>query len=120
MKVYVPLNKEGIEELELCFEHETKNLKVYVFSSDDYFYLEKCRYLDFLNVECDCIIDLYEDEDIPNEKLKNALNITKILIRQSNDPRFINLAKRFVEIFELAIKCGTYINIYCYGNLNND
>ena len=30
MKVYVPLNKEGIEELELCFEHETKNLKVYV------------------------------------------------------------------------------------------
>lgn len=120
MKVYVPLNKKGIEELELGYENETINLKIFTFSADDYFYLEKCKYFDFLNVECDCIIDLFEDEDISNEKLKNGLEITKILVKQSNDSRFINLANKFIEIFELAIKCGTYVNIYCYGKSNNE
>lgn len=118
MKVYIPLNLEGIKELESCVEEETKNLKIIEFSADDYFYLESMKYLDFLNAECDVLIDLYEDEDIPNDKLNNALEITKILKDNSSEERFINLANKFIDIFNLAIESNTYVNIYCYGDSN--
>lgn len=118
MKVYIPLNELGILELEKCQEEETSNLKIVTFTPDEYFYLESKKYLDFLNVECDCIIDLYEDEDIPNDKLIKALEITQILIKNSNDEKFIHLANKFVEIFNLAIQSNTYVNIYCYGDPN--
>ncbi len=116
MKVYLPLNETGILELKQCVEVETENLKIYKFSPEEYFYLESKKYFDFLNSECSCIIDLFEDEDIPNDKLNSALEITNILINQSTDEKFIELAKKFIKIFELAIKCNTYINIYCYGD----
>ena len=28
MRVYIPLNKEGIKELEACVEEETNNMKI--------------------------------------------------------------------------------------------
>ena len=115
MKVYIPLNEKGVNELNSWQETETENLKIVVFSGDDYKYLEDRKYLDFLNVECDCLIDLYENEDIPNEKLKNALEVTELLINNSDDERYIGLLNRFKNIFSLAIDCNTYVNIYCYG-----
>ncbi len=118
MKVYVPLNDKGIEELEKWSEIESENLKIFEFSGDDYFYLEEKRYIDYLNVECNVIIDLYEDEDIPNNKLNNALNITRILRDNSSEERFIKLADTFIYIFKLAITSNTYVNIYCYGYIN--
>ncbi len=116
MKVYLPLNEKGIEELEKCQETETENLKVYEFSPNDYFYLENKRYFDFLNVECDCLIDLYEETNITYDKLQNAIEITEILIKQSTDKRFIELGNEFLEIFRKAKQSNTYVNIYCYGN----
>lgn len=116
MKVYVPINDNGIKELETGEEKETRNLVIYEFAPEDYYYLEDHRYFDFLNVECGCLIDLYEEENIPNDKLKTAVDITDILIGQSTEQKFVNLAEKFVEIFELAIKSGTYVNIYCYGD----
>lgn len=118
MKVYIPLNEEGIKELEECQEEETKNLKIIEFSKDDYFYLERKKYLDFLNIECGVLIDLYEDENIPYNKLNNAIDITKILRDNSSEERFVNLANKFIDIFKLAKECNTYVNIYCYGDPN--
>ncbi len=117
MKVYVPLNEKGIEELESCQENETENLKIYVFSPEDYFYLDNQKYFDYLNVECGCLIDLYEEERISNDKLKIALDITEILIHQSTEAKFVELANKFVNIFKSAIRAKTYIIIYCYGEL---
>ncbi len=118
MRVYIPLNKEGIKELEACVEEETNNMKIIEFSAEDYFYLETKKYLDFLNVECEVLIDLYEDENIPNDKLNNAIEITRILRDNSSEERFVYLANKFIDIFKLAKKCNTYVNIYCYGDPN--
>lgn len=116
MRVYLPLNEKGKEELENGQETETENLKIFEFSSDDYFYLEDKKYLDFLNVECGCLIDLYEEDNITYDQLKNAIEITEILIKQSTEKRFTELANQFLEIFKKAKQSNTYVNIYCYGD----
>ncbi len=118
MKVYVPTNSFGIEELNNGQELETNNLKVFEFSPSDYYYLEEQKYFDFLNVECNCLIDLYEVEDIPVEKICKAIEITNILINQINEERFLKLANDFINIFDLAVKSNTYVSIYCYGDPN--
>jgi hypothetical protein len=118
MRIHIPLYEKGIYELEKWQELEANNLKIIEFSSDDYRYLENKKYFDFLNVECNCLIDLYENEDISNEKLPKGLEITRLLIDNTDDERFITLLRKFVDIFELAIKCNTYDNIYCYGDVN--
>ena len=118
MKIYIPLNEIGVNELENWQETETDNLKIFELSGDDYRYLEEKKYLDFLNVECDCLIDLYENEDITDDKLANALEITKLLIDNTDDERFIKLLNIFIRAFDLAIKCNTYANIYCYRDKN--
>lgn len=118
MKIYIPLNEKGVIECEQAiFENSTENMKVEYFTSEEYLFLETQKYLDFLNVECDCLIDLYEEENIINEKLNNALEITKIIKKNTDDEKYIALLNRFIDIFELAIECNTYVNIYCYGEL---
>lgn len=116
MKVYVPKNKKGVEEFDCLVEEETSNLKIVQFTPEDYFYLNKIKYLDSLNVECGCIIDLYEDDIIPLEKLNNAIEITEILIKYINEERFTKLANQMIECFKLAIESKTFVDVYCYGN----
>jgi hypothetical protein len=119
MTIFLPLNEEGTRDYENLQETKpTKNLNIYFISGDDYDYLEERNYTDILNVECDTIIDLFEEELIPLEKLPKALEITQILIRNTSEKRYIKLLKQFEEIFSLAIKCKTYVIINCYGNPN--
>ena len=119
MTIYLPLNEEGMKDYDNQNDPKpTKNLNIYFISGDDYDYLEERNYTDILNVECDTIIDLFEEELIPLEKLPKALEITQILIRNTTEERYIKLLKQFEEIFSLAIKCKTYVIINCYGNPN--
>lgn len=119
MTIFLPLNEKGIKEFEDDnVRDSTKNLNVYDISKDDYDYLEERRYTDILNIECDTIIDLHEEELIPLEKLPKALEITQILIRNTSEERYIELLKQFEKIFSLAIQCKTCVIINCYLGLD--
>jgi len=115
MKVYIPLNELGVNEFDNMVEESTNNLLIIKFDSTEYFYLENMKYLDFINVNCDTLIDLYEEEVIPNEKLKNALEITELLKNNSSDEKYNELLTRFIDIFKKAIDAGTFVGVYCYG-----
>lgn len=117
MTINIPLNRDGIYEFEYYLDYnDANNIKVIEFSGDDYFYLDNLQYFDSINVECDSIIDLYEQEVILYDKLYNAIEITEILIKHINEERFTKLANQMIECFKLAIRSKTFIEVDCYGN----
>ncbi len=116
MTINIPLNKKGVYEFEYYLDYkEAKNIKVVEFSREDYYYLQKFDYLDFINVNCDALIDLYEEEIILYDKLYKAVKITEILIRHINEERFTKLANILLDCYKLAIKSKTFIEVNCYG-----
>lgn len=95
----VPLNKKGIEELEYG-DMNTENVKVIELSYSEFEDMYKDGSIfDKINEECNLLIDDYESETIPNEKIENCLAIVEdkyIKLKEA-----LNLAKEYNTFVDL-------------------
>lgn len=114
-RILVPKNSDAAERLyvydiydngEIC-----SDMVCLEFHEDTFYYMES-RILDFINVECDLLINMYEEEVLENEQLDSAINIVDILVRNSDDDAVITFGKKLLDLMRLAKECGTVVGFY--------
>lgn len=81
------------------------------FHEDGYYLLEEYLF-NFINVECDLLINMYEEEWIEGENLPKVLEITERMINNSDDEEFLKLANEFRNLVEKAIQCQTCMGCF--------
>ena len=82
-----------------------------IFHEDTYYEMESMLF-DYINVECDIIINMYEEAIVENNQLEKVLLLTNSLLESSKDEKFIKFATEFKSLVELAIKKKTVIGFY--------
>lgn len=82
------------------------------FYEDTYCYVEY-RLFNYIDACCGTFIDMYEEEYIDNKDLPKVLELTKDLIANSDEKRFITFAKEFQRLVEVAIEKNTDIG-FCF------
>ena len=65
-----------------------------------------------INERCDLLIDSYEDEEIPYEKLDDAIDVVKEDLANEMNPVGISGLKTLLEMLELAKKKKTLLAMY--------
>ena len=113
--ILVPLNEDGLEELYQYNIYKdgkiSENMKAMSFYEDTYSYMED-RLFDFINLVCGSLINMYEEEVIENNQLEKVLDITNKLIHNNDDEHFVEFAKEFKSMIELAIEKKTVVGFY--------
>ena len=113
--ILVPLNEDGLEELYQYNIYKdgkiSENMKAMSFYEDTYSYMED-RLFDFINLVCGSLINMYEEEVIENNQLEKVLDITNKLIHNNDDEHFVEFAKEFKSLIELAIEKKTVVGFY--------
>ncbi|WP_316160142.1 hypothetical protein [Clostridium sp.] len=95
----VPLNKKGIEELEYGVE-ESNNIKVIHLSNSEFEELyQDGGVFDRINEKYDLMIDDFESERIPKEKIQYCLNILDDKYAEFKEA--LNLAKEYDTFLDL-------------------
>ncbi|MDB2102154.1 hypothetical protein PMW00_03865 [Clostridium paraputrificum] len=95
----IPLNKKGIEDLEYGVE-ESNNIKVIMLGDSEFEELYKENGIfDIINEECNLLIDDFESERIPKEKIQYCLNIV--------DDKYT----KFKEALNLAKEYNTFVDL---------
>jgi hypothetical protein len=95
----VPLNKKGIEELEYGVE-ESNNIKVIHLSNSEFEELyQDGGVFDRINEKYDLMIDDFESERIPKEKIQYCLTIVDGKYAKFKEA--LNLAKEYNTFLDL-------------------
>ena len=71
------------------------------------------RLLDFINVEMGTLINMYEEEIIESDRISQLLDLVDLLIRNSDDERFLQFAEEFRALLQLAIDHHTSVG-FCF------
>ena len=71
------------------------------------------KYLfNFIDAECDLLINMYEEEWIEGANLAQTLKITDRMINNCDNDELIELAKKFRTLVEKAIEYNTCVGCY--------
>ena len=81
------------------------------FHEDIYLLMEKYLF-NFIDAECNLLINMYEEEWIEGDNLSKTLEITDIMINNSDNEKFVDLAKEFRALVEKAIQYNTCVGCY--------
>lgn len=65
-----------------------------------------------ISERCDLLIDAYEDEEIPYEKLDDAIDVVREDLANETNPDGISGMKTLLEMLELAKKKKTLLAMY--------
>lgn len=114
--ILVPKNAQALNELyDAHYYDENYEIKPDYYSmsfrEDTYCLLEEYLF-DFINAECGLLINMYEEEYAEQEQLNLILEITERMINNSDDEKFIVLAKDFRVLVVKAIELGTCIGFF--------
>lgn len=113
--ILVPLNEEGLNELYSYDiykdDYVSNNIKAMIFHEDTFCYMES-RLFDFINVECNLLINIYEEEIAETDQLMKILDITDLLIKNSDDEKFLEFANEFRLMITTAIEKNSCIGFY--------
>ena len=113
--ILVPLNETGVEDLYQGNIYKgnfiNANFKYMLFNEETYYFLEK-KLFDFINVECDMLINMYEEEIADPSKLLKIQDTTDLLLRNNDDEKFSELIEEFKELLKLAIEKKTCMGFY--------
>ncbi len=82
------------------------------FDEKSFLLMEKYLF-NFIDAECDLLINMYEEEYADSDKLPKIVEITKRMINNSDNQNFINLANKFLTIVEKAISLNTFVG-FCF------
>ncbi len=81
------------------------------FHEDTYCFMEKYLF-NFIDAECNLLINMYEEEWIENDNLTKTLEITDRMINNSDNEEFIELAKEFRDLVVKAIDNNTCVGCF--------
>ncbi len=104
--ISVPLTMEAMERLDTdtCIDGDLQELEL---GELDYEKLWKSGIFEELNKNLDIIIDDYEDEKIPLERLQEAITIVENL-PQTNNPQ----TSALLDLFRVALELKTGVFFY--------
>ena len=115
--ILVPINEEANDALSNYdfYDREADKVKdgfLYMrFHEDKYCLLEEYLF-NFIDAECDLLINMYEEEFADQEVLPSILEITERMIDSSDNEEFIKLANEFKGLVEMAIQFNTCIGFF--------
>lgn len=75
--------------------------KYLIVEDGDYKYYE-AKLFDFISVECNTLIDRYEEETLEFNDIPRAIEIVEILINNTDDLKLIEFAKKLLELLQYA------------------
>lgn len=114
-KIIVPLDAAAADQLyeyDIYQNGEIRNGMVgLVFYEDTFYYMEK-RLLDFINVECGLLINMYEEEVLENDQLDKGIQVVELVMNNSDDSVLLDFAQKLLELLRLAKKQGTIVGFY--------
>ena len=103
------LNQKGIQEMEeYQFDEYTENMYVEILTYKE----EESIYMDVFNKfneKFDLLIDCFEEEDLPAEKLSEAEKITSDFLKTEITDEQKCAAEKVLCVIQKAIECGTYV-----------
>ena len=79
---------------------------------EDKFYLMEEYLFNFIDAECNLLINMYEEEWIEGENLQKTLEITDRMINNCDNEEFLILAKEFRQLVEKAIEANTCVGCF--------
>ena len=115
--ILVPVNDKASDAMSdfAFYDKETDKVKdgcVYMqFHEDKYCRMEEYLF-NFIDAECDQLINMYEEEFAEQEVLPSILEITDRMIGSSDNEEFIKLANEFKSLVEKAIQFNTCIGFF--------
>ena len=114
-KIIVPLDAAAADQLyeyDIYQNGEIRNGMVgLVFYEHTFYYMEK-RLLDFINVECGLLINMYEEEVLENDQLDKGIQVVELVMNNSDDSVLLDFAQKLLELLRLAKKQGTIVGFY--------
>ena len=103
------INQKGIQEMEeYQFDEYTENMFVETLSYTE----AEAIYMDIFNKfneKFDLLIDFFEEEDLPAEKLSEAEKITADFLKTNITDEQKCAAEKVLRVIQKAIECGTYV-----------
>ena len=81
------------------------------FDEKQFLLMEKYLF-NFICLECDVIITMYEEEWVDGDKLKTIQKLTEYSLNTSDNEEFIELANKFLNLVKLAIELKTSLVFY--------
>ena len=115
--ILVPINDEANDAMSdyAFYDKDAGRVKdgfLYMrFHEDKYCLMEEYLF-NFIDAECDLLINMYEEEFAEQEVLPSILEITERMIDSSDNEEFIKLAKEFKDLVEKAIQFNTCIGFF--------
>lgn len=115
--ILVPVNAEANDALSdyAFYDKEADKVKdgfLYMrFHEDKYCLMEEYLF-NFIDAECDLLINMYEEEFADQDTLPSILEITERMINSSDNSEFIKLANEFKVLVEKAIQFNTCIGFF--------
>ena len=71
------------------------------------------KLFDFINVECDTLINMYEEEILDTDQLDKAINIIEVIISNTDDKTLLQFAQMLLELLNLAKRNRTIVG-FCF------
>lgn len=115
--ILVPVNDEANDAISdyAFYDKDADKVKdgfLYMrFHEDKYCLMEEYLF-NFIDAECDLLINMYEEEFADQEVLPSILEITERMINSSDNEEFIKLANEFKGLVEKAIEFNTCIGFF--------
>ena len=115
--ILVPINKKASDALSdySFYDKEADKVKegfLYMRFHEDHYCLMEEYLFNFIDAECDLLINMYEEEFANQDVLPSILEITERMIGSSDNEEFILLANEFKELVEKAIQFNTCIGFF--------
>ena len=108
--IYVPLSPEAEEndENDCTYKdsHEEEFYREIIMGKKSIFYFDAYR---IFNRKLDLLIDSYEEEKIPFEKLEPAKQIAESIMQQQTDEEKREWTQHLINIIQKAIDCKTCV-----------
>ena len=103
------INQKGIQEMEeYQFDEYTENMFVETLTYNE----AESIYMDIFNKfneKFDLLIDFFEEEDLPAEKLSEAEKIISDFLKTEITDEQKCAAEKVLRVIQKAIECGTYV-----------
>ena len=103
------LNQKGIQEMEeYQFDEYTENMFVETLAYKE----AESIYMDVFNKfneKFDLLIDFFEEEDLPAEKLDDAGKIISEFLKTEITDEQKSAAEKVLRVIQKAIECNTYV-----------
>lgn len=115
--ILVPVNAEANDALSdyAFYDKEADKVKdgfLYMrFHEDKYCLMEEYLF-NFIDAECNLLINMYEEEFADQDTLPSILEITERVINSSDNAEFIKLANEFKVLVKKAIQFNTCIGFF--------